>query len=65
MDGAQILGEAPSSWSVYFAVEDTDADAGEGRAARRRDRRPGDGHAVRPARRRATDATGAVFKLVG
>jgi predicted enzyme related to lactoylglutathione lyase len=25
MDGAQMLGDTPSAWSVYFAVEDTDA----------------------------------------
>jgi predicted enzyme related to lactoylglutathione lyase len=64
MDGSQFLGEAPSSWSVYFAVEDTDA-------ALQKVEQLG-GATVVPGTdtpygrlATATDVTGAVFKLVG
>ncbi len=64
MDGAPHLGDAPSSWSVYFAVADTDA-------ALQKAEQLG-GATVVPAvdtpygrLATATDVTGAVFKLVG
>jgi predicted enzyme related to lactoylglutathione lyase len=64
MDGAQMLGEAPSSWSVYFQVEDTDATLQKVEQL--------GGATVVPAMdspygrlATATDVTGAVFKLVG
>jgi predicted enzyme related to lactoylglutathione lyase len=64
MDGTQILGDAPASWSVYFAVEDTDATLKQAEQL--------GGAVVTPAMdtpygrlATATDVTGAVFKLVG
>jgi predicted enzyme related to lactoylglutathione lyase len=64
MDGSQMLGEAPSSWSVYFQVEDTDATLQKVEQL--------GGATVVPAMdspygrlATATDVTGAVFKLVG
>jgi uncharacterized protein len=64
MDGAQMLGDAPSSWSVYFAVDDTDATLQKVEQRGGATVVPGmDTPYGRLAT--ATDVTGAVFKLVG
>jgi predicted enzyme related to lactoylglutathione lyase len=64
MDGTQHLGEAPSAWSVYFSVEDTDATLAK--VAQLGGATVVDAVDTPYGRlATATDVTGAVFKLVG